>query len=508
MEDGFSLVREFLRPQLTSPASKWVTSHGQLHDFETIILGALQRATAFGARDVDLRVATETETGAFTVVECSDTAPGLSLTRLRRWLAEGTPPTGDADDWTMPPCPAPTGPAGFALTRFRTSHAGQTIEAWILPDGTWEIHLHSENVVGNRSLWYLRAPDPATALSRIRTCFQERCARSSLRIFLQGERLLPATGPADSVFHVEHADPAVHHRLDLISRGQGEIVLFHRGFLLQRGPCPVPHLHFEWDTAVRPDVGDAAAAVGRHFEAAHRQLGLELAARLASGTLGVDPWVLFLSGNPEAEWMELQVGRDLRGLPFTTRDLVVRTAVPVSPLSTLPPVGAELRLVDENVWSTTTLSRLRRSLARTGLAEATDGGIAARRLLPAVRGPEPGAANPCASWPLRWTRFAARDPRLAFDGGLVLAEIHRPEAGVWPFFPVRDSGDLTRLRTIPPVPWSLDGALWLGVNHPLVVRLAAIAEPADAVWTLARLFLLSQELEPDDEALEAARLDN
>ncbi|MBU1069536.1 hypothetical protein KJ975_08215 [Myxococcota bacterium] len=503
MEDGFSLVREFLRPQLTSRAPVLVSLWGQLHDFETVIIGALQRAAALGARDVDLRVETDAETGIFTVVEMADTAPGLSLTQLRRWLAEGTPPTGDAYDWTLPPCPAPTGPSGFALTRLRTSHAGQTVEAWILPEGTWEIHLHSENVVGNRSLWYLRTPDPATALSRIRACVQERCARSSLRIFLQGEPLLPAAGPADSVFHVEHADPVVRRRLDLISRGQGEIVLHHRGFLMQRGPCPVPHLHFEWDTAVRSDIGDAAAAVGRHFEAAHRQLGLELAAQLAQGAIGANVWVLFLSGIPEPEWMELPVGRDLRGLPFSTRDLIVQTAVPVSPLSTLPPVGAQIRLIDENVWSPGVLSQLRRTVTRSGLSEAAASGegIAARRWLPSGTDRDPAAAGPCAGWPRLWARLAARDPRLAFAGGLILAEVHQPDAGAWPFFPADGTAELARLRTLPLAPWNLEGALWLAVNHPIVARLAGIAEPAAAVWILARLVLLSQDLEPDDDAL-------
>ncbi|PKN46978.1 MAG: hypothetical protein CVU59_04405 [Deltaproteobacteria bacterium HGW-Deltaproteobacteria-17] len=434
-------------------------------------------------------------------MELADTAPGLSLTRLRRWLADGTPPTADRDDWTAPPCPPPTGPAGFALTRLRTSHAGQTVEAWILPDGTWEIHLHSENVAGNRSLWYLREPDPATARSRIRTCVAQRCARSSLRIFLDGERLLSAVGPASSVFHVEHADPVAHRRLDLIFPAQGELVLFHRGFLVQRAPCPVPHLHFEWDTSVRSDAGDAADAVRRHFEVARCQLAETLASRVAEGAVDADAWVLFLSGNPGPEWMELPVGRDLRGLPFSTRDLVAQTVLPVSPLSTFPPVGAQLRLVDENVWSPGLLSQLRRTVTRSGRSEAANSGegLAARRLTPEEC--SQSAAGACADWPQAWARLAARDPRLAFDGGLVLAELHQPNDGAWPFFPGPDHGDLVGLRVLPPAPWRLHGALWLGVNHPVVQRLATLAGPADAVWILARLVLLSQELEPDDEAL-------
>jgi hypothetical protein len=89
---------------------------------------------------------------------------------------------------------------------------------------------------------------------------------------------------------------------------------------------------------------------------------------------------------------------------------------------------------------------------------------------------------------------------LALCGGLVLAELHQPNDGAWPFFPGPDRGDLIGLPVFPPAPWSLHGALWLGVNHPVVQRLATLAGPADAVWILARLVLLSQELEPDDEA--------
>ena len=500
MEDGFSLVREFLHPQLTTQTPTFETPQGSLRDLETMIVQNLQRAVAFGARDVDLRVTRETEFEAFTVVELSDTAPGLSLTRLRRWLCDGTFCEETERDWTLPSFPSPIGPSGFALARFRTAHAGQTVEAWILPDGTWEIHLHSEFSVGNRLRWYLRAPDPERALLSLRRCLQERCRLARLRFFVQGERLTAEPGAPDSVFHVRHDGAASRTRLDLISGTHGEVSLFHRGFLLQKGPSPVPHLNFEWDHEIRPDAGDAAGAVERDFAAARRILEDKLISGLAPGVTRASWWALYLAGVPSTEVLDRQLGQDLHGLPFSTRDLLEKITLPVSLGTTLPPAGPQVLLLDANLWPAEVLARIRGAMERRADGPDAVGNttLAARRFVPA---PE----DPRALWPRLWERLAAREPRLAFAGGLVLAELHQPGTQAWPFFPVARSVEMVRLRTLPPAPWNLEGALWLAVNHPLVERLAAIAEPADAVWILARLILLSQELEPDDDALEASR---
>jgi len=497
MEDGFNLVREFLRPQLTAAAAEFETPQCQLRDFETILVQNLQRAAAFGARDVDLRVELETQTGTFTMVELSDTAPGLSLTRLRRWLSDGAFCEESERDWTRPPGPPPIGPAGFALARFRTAHAGQTVEAWILPNGTWEIHLDSEYSVGNRLRWYLRAPDPETALVRIRRCLQEHCRFSSLRFFIQGQRFFIDPTPQDSVFHVEGTAAASRFRLHLISGLAGVISLYHRGFLLQKGPCPIAHLDFSWDCGPGPEFGNASGAVTRDFAAARRLLEDSLLSGLATGATQTSWWPLFLAGHPAPEILDRTIGRDLLGHPFSTRDLLEKITLPVSPVSTLPPADSRVLLLDASLWPADLLSRIRQvlELGANGPKTVDNTFMAARRL-------EPVPEDPRAMWPRLWERLASREPRLAFCGGLVLAELHRPVTQAWPFFPVEGTAELARLHSLPPTPWDLNGALWLAVNHPLVERLAEIAEPADAVWILARLVLLSQDLEPDDNALD------
>ncbi len=496
MEDGFDLVREFLRPQLTAAAAEFETPPVLLRDFETILLQNLQRSVALGARDVELRVERETETGVFTMVELSDTAPGLSLTRLRRWLSDGAFSEESEKDWTRPPCPPPIGPAGFALARFRTAHAGQTVEAWILPDGTWEIHLDSEHSVGNRLRWYLRAPDPETAPDRIRRCLEEHCRFSSLRFFVQGERFFIDPAPTGSVFHVEGTTAASRFRLHLISGSAGELSLYHRGFLLQKGPCPIAHLDFSWDCGPGPDFGDAAAAVTRDFAVARRLLEDSLLSALATKATPASCWPLFLAGHPAPEILDRTIGQDLLGHPFSTMDLLEKIVLPVSPVSTLPPVDSRVLLLDGNLWSADLLSRIRQVLefCANDFEAGRNSILAARRIKLAPEGS-------FVLWPRLWERLASREPRLAFRGGLVLAELHHPVTQAWPFFPVEGSVELARLQALPPTPWDLNDALWLAVNHPLVERLAEIAEPADAVWILARLVLLSQDLEPDDNAL-------
>ncbi|MBA4379486.1 MAG: hypothetical protein C0393_02160, partial [Anaerolinea sp.] len=344
--------------------------------------------------------------------------------------------------------------------------------------------------------WYLRAPDPEAVLFAIRRCLQERCAHGSMRFFLQGQRLTLEPSPPDSLLHVQLDSLASRSRLDLVTGTQGEISLYHMGFLLQKGPCPVPHLCFSWNTGYRPEIGDAAAAVARDFSAALKTLEDTLVSGLNAGTVSARLWALFLASAPAPEVLDRPLGRDLLGQAFTTRDLIEKTVLTISPVRTLPPGGSKLLLLDEARWSPAILQDLREAAERLGHGLDLDGGagIAARRWNPA---PE----DPRSRWPRLWEALAERDSRLAFSEGLVLAELHRPDTQAWPFFPVDDSGELARLRALPPVPWNLHGALWLAVNHPLVEHLTTLAEPAEAVWILARLFLLSQDLEPDDGSL-------
>lgn len=490
MEDGLDLLRAWLRPDVEAgvPASG-AGAGPPTGELEAAFLSSLARARAFGARDVDVRVGPDPETGRFTEVVIGDVARGLSLTRLRAWLTDGTPPVHPERDWTLPGLRGPLGPPGFTLARFRTHRAGQTVEAWVLADGTWELHVRSDNVPGNLETWYLPEPGPGETLDRLRVALREGLSpHGELRVHLQGERVQsePAGRP---LLEVRHLDDATGYRLELVARPDGDLVLSHGGLVFFRGPCPIPHLSFHWDGIYRPGCKNPAMAVERDLETARRDLGIKLIELLTKGEAGGDAWRCFLAGHPEPAWRLHPLGCDLRGRSFTTRDLVEGVALSVSAAATWPPADPEFRLLDGRLWPAATLHALRRQEAsRTGAPD--EPGQAARRL-------RPDEDHPCARWSPCWEREAARDPRLAFDHGLVFCELHRPEPGAWPFFPARGSWDLVRLQTLPET-WDRHGALWVAVNHPLVVRLAARCTPGDAVRLLATLVLWSQDEDPMD----------
>ncbi len=490
MEDGLDLLRAWLRPDVDAgvPASR--AAEPAPGGLEAVFLASLARARAFGARDVDVWVGADPETGRFTEVVIEDVARGISRTRLRAWLTDGTPPLDPGRDWTLPALRGPLGPPGFTLARFCTHLAGQTIEAWVLPDGAWELHLRSDSVPGNRETWYLPDPGPQETLDRLRAALVEGISPlGTLRVRLQGERVHAGT-PDQPLHAVRRADDATEARLELAARPDGALVLSHAGLVFFRGPCPIPHLNFFWDGAYRPGRLNPAVAVTRDLEVARQALGESLLEQLTKGATDGDAWRLFLAGHPDPAWRLRPLGRDLRGQPFNTRDLVEGVALSVSATATLPPADPEFRLLDGRLWSTVTLLALRRQEAsRTGAPD--DPGQPARRL-------RPDEDHPCARWSPLWEREAARDPRLAFAHGLVFCELHRPDPGAWPFFPARGSCDLVRLRSLPGT-WDRQGALWVAVNHPLVVRLAARCTPGDAVRLLATLVLLSQDEEPLNE---------
>jgi hypothetical protein len=211
---------------------------------------------------------------------------------------------------------------------------------------------------------------------------------------------------------------------------------------------------------------------------------------LTKGTTDGEAWRLFLAGHPDPAWRLRPLGRDLRGQPFTTRDLVEGTTLSVNATATLPPAGPEFRLLDGRIWPSATLHALGVQEGPRG-GSPDDPGQAARRV-------RADADHPCAGWPALWEREAARDPRLAFAQGLALCELHRPDPVAWPFFPADGSVDLLRLRVLTGT-WDLHGALWVAVNHPVVVRLAVRFGPEDAVRLLAALVLLSQDADPSSE---------
>lgn len=491
MEDGLDLLRAWLRPDLVTAVAAPTPSGPSPQGLESTFLASLARARAFGARDVDVQVGADGATGRFTEVVIEDLARGVSLTGLRAWLAEGTPPLDPGRDWTLPDLRPPLGPPGFALTRFRTHHAGQTIESWALPDGTWEIHLHTGSTPGNRETWYLPIPDPAETLNRLRAALREGLSPAGpLRVRLQGEPVRPDHGHLAPLLDVRRSDDATECRLELVARPDGSLTLSHRGLVFFRGSCPIPHLRFSWDGAYHPGSREPGAAVARDFEATQRDLGELLVTRLATGELPGEAWLHFLAGHPDPAWRSRPLGRDLRGRPFTTQELVEGTALAVSAAATLPPAGPEFRLVDERLWTNATLQDLRRQES-SPRHQTSDAGLAAHRL-------QPPADHPCAGWPRLWERQAARDPRLAFAGGLAFCELHRPGSGAWPFFPAPGSSEMVRVRVLPKT-WDLHGALWIVVNHPLTARLGASCAPDDAVRLLATLVLLSQDQEPSGD---------
>ncbi len=489
MEDGLDLLRAWLRPALEDGAAIPISGpDAGPRTLESVFLDSLARALAMGARDVDVCVAPEAACGRFTEVTLEDTAPGLSLTAMRAWLSTGAPPRDPGHDLTLPGFSPPIGPPGFALSRFRTSAAGQTVEAWVLPDGTWELHLHTGRATGNRETWYLNNPDPGETLERLRATLAGTLAGGPLRVWLQGTACVPEPTPAGSRFHVERADATVRCRLDLLDRPDGALVLAHRGFVFHRGPGPAPYLHFLWDSAFGPEVGDPGTAAGADLRELRRELGERLQVRLIDDPATADDWRRFLAGHPDPGWQAREVGRDLRGVFFTISDLREKVVLPAGAGEPGTPTREEFLIIDSTHWT----PELVRTLAgpRPGDTQAASRCLAARRL-------ELPHDHPCAAWPRHWEREAARDPRLAFARGLRFAELHRP-AAAWPFFPMEKDVDLARLRALPTPPWDRSGALWVAVNHPLVLRLAACFAPGDAVRLLADLVLLAQDLEPGD----------
>ena len=493
MEDGLDLLRAWLRADVgPSDPGAWATagipSQAGGRTLESAFASSLARALAFGARDVDVRVAPDAACGRFTEVTLEDTAPGLSLTALRAWLSTGAPPRDPGHDRTLPGFSPPFGPPGFALSRFRTSAAGQTVEAWVLPDGTWELHLHTGRATGNRETWYFHNPDPGETLERLRVALAAARAGGPLRVWLQGTPCDPGPTPAGSRFHVERADAAVRCRLDLLDRPDGALVLAHRGFVFHRGPGPAPYLNFLWDSAFGPEVGDPGTAAGADLRELRRELGERLLNRLIDDPATADDWRRFLAGHPDPGWRAREVGRDLRGVFFTIPDLREKVVLPAGTTAPGDPTGADFLALDRTRWTPEVVRMLTGPTAAK--SRRGDGRLAARRVtLP--------AGHPCAAWPRLWEKEAARDPRLACSSGLVTAEIHEPSTAAWPFFPVDGAVGLARLRALPPPPWGREGALWVAVNHPLVVRLAARLAPGDAVRLLGALVLLAQDLEPD-----------
>ncbi len=265
-EDGFSLLREWLFPRVEGGLQAVQAPDADERSLEHALFQVLQGAVAAGARDLDIRTFWDPVGAGFAVAQFAHAADGPDFTQLKQLLEKGIWET-DSTDWTRMEISLPVGPPdGCILTLWRTHAAGATLEAWLLSDGSAEIHVLSEPSPGQRIQWFLRGFTPETLEGRLARVLQSRPARPELRVFVNGrEHSWPST-PAGALSACRLSRPwgeCVLYRLD---HPDGEIRLFHKGFWVQSQPCPVAFHHFDWDSRFRMDAGNAASAVARDFQ--------------------------------------------------------------------------------------------------------------------------------------------------------------------------------------------------------------------------------------------------
>lgn len=266
MEDGFSILREWLSPHIESgpPTAEMVSSDRR--NLEYALRQVLLNAVLDGARDVDIRTFPDPVTGQFTVVEFSHTADGPDFTQLKTLLAAGgreIPP----HDWTQERVALPVGPAGCVLTVWRTHAAGATLETWLQSDGTAEIHV-VDNAFGQRIAWFLSTfsqPEFMQVLPKI-------ALRTNLRLHINNIHYFWHPNPHGVLQSVTLKRPWGECTLYQLNRPDGDIRLFYRGFEIQRQPCPVPFLHFDWNSRFQLNVGNAQNVITQDFLDARTQL--------------------------------------------------------------------------------------------------------------------------------------------------------------------------------------------------------------------------------------------
>jgi len=438
MEDGFLLLREWLFPHIESlpPAAEMASPDPRslVHALRQVLLAAVMA----GARDLDFRIFPDPVTGRFTVLEISHTADGPDFTQLKSLLDAGGF-AADPLDWTRGEAALPLGPAGCVLTQWRMHSPGATLEAWLLPDGTAEIHV-VEDAFGQQIRWFL----PSIGARDLKQALPDAALRSGLRFRIDGEPFSWSPDPPGVVKSIRLQRPWGECVLCQLDRPDGEIRLFHRGFEIQRQPCPIPFLHFDWNSRFRPDVGSAGEAVTRDFlEARYRMEAAEN--RNPDLKESKNP------GFPKGFQNENSVG--------SAADLLE----PKGPFMNLQRIWDSMRRTDP---------RLKRASLHLVFLQPV--------------------------FPEQWPIFSLPPNESGSESGFP-APVRAHRAALLPDFPETLLPVLGRLPCPQPgksVPAEFTD-LGIAINHPFVRHVFSKMRPAEALYLLLRIFLLNCNIEPD-----------
>ncbi len=498
MSDGRDLWREWISPRLAAPEPVQAGADGVIRNsLESFLPDWIARRLNGGARDVDVAIRAETVEGHLCpVVAIRDVARGWDLTGLRSFLSGRET---FRHDWTTLMAGPFFLPAGCVLGLLTTCVAGQSLEAWITADGNWEIHTRSLPGTGTHLQLFFPGADAARLEARIQGVLKKAFAMrpGGFRMTLSTPEKPGKPFPVvleNALITTRLELPQGVFDMSLHSLPGGVFLLCHKGKLIERVPCPIPHNSVCADLHYRPETGDLQRLVQDVLPRLRRQLeeaGLE---GIRQGNTHC--WLPLCAGIREDFPLELPLGEDLCGRSFTGLDFLERIPVVLDARTGVLPDMPRFLFLDSDLWSAPDVERSRLVLERlTGRTPASFSGlIGASRLVPGERLKNVlELLNGC---------FSLQDPRLRFAEGWVPARLENPTHTSWPFFP--GSGNMFQaLDTLTRPPWPKATSLWVAVNHPLVQRILQRPAP-EAACLLARLYLVSARHVPDETKLTRA----